>query len=302
MKKKVISLLLTAALVLNGSMNVLADGTGDVNEYGQAYLVTGADLNSEQYDTVMELLGVTEEELPDYVQLEVTNEEEHQYLDEYLPASVIGSKAFSSVKLVPQAEGSGLSITTYNINYCTISMYKNALITAGMEDAEVTVAGPFELSGTAALIGAVKAYADSQGEEVDEEALETATNEIVLTGELGEEVGDSEAVSNLMAYVKQVVVEQGLEDEDDIRAAVEEGAEKLDIELTPDQVDEVVALMSKISKLDIDPDTLKEQAKDIYDKLTDMGLDLGNVDTNGLMSAIKGFFQAIIDFFQGLFG
>ena len=143
MKKKVISLLLTAALVLNGSMNVLADGTGDVNEYGQAYLVTGADLNSEQYDTVMELLGVTEEELPDYVQLEVTNEEEHQYLDEYLPASVIGSKAFSSVKLVPQAEGSGLSITTYNINYCTISMYKNALITAGMEDAEVTVAGPF---------------------------------------------------------------------------------------------------------------------------------------------------------------
>ena len=148
----------------------------------------------------------------------------------------------------------------------------------------------------------MKAYADSQGEEVDEEALETATNEIVLTGELGEEVGDSEAVSNLMAYVKQVVVEQGLEDEDDIRAAVEEGAEKLDIELTPDQVDEVVALMSKISKLDIDPDTLKEQAKDIYDKLTDMGLDLGNVDTNGLMSAIKGFFQAIIDFFQGLFG
>ncbi|MGN0169878.1 MAG: DUF1002 domain-containing protein [Lachnospiraceae bacterium] len=300
--KRIVSLLLTAVLVLTGSMTVLADGTGNVNEYGQAYLVTGADLNNEQYNTVMDLLGVTQEELPDYVQLEVTNGEEHQYLDAYLPASVIGSRAFSSVKLIPQAEGSGLSITTYNINYCTVSMYKNALITAGMEDAEVTVAGPFELSGTAALIGAVKAYADSQGEEVDEEALETATNEIVLTGELGEEMGDAEAVSDLMAYVKQVVVEQGLEDEEDIRAAIEEGAEKLDLELTEEQVEEVAALMKKISKLDIDPDTLKEQAKDIYDKLTDMGFDIGDVDTDGLLAAIKGFFQAIIDFIKGLFG
>lgn len=300
--KRIVSLLLTAVLVLTGSMTVLADGTGNVNEYGQAYLVTGADLNNEQYNTVMDLLGVSQEELPDYVQLEVTNGEEHQYLDAYLPASVIGSRAFSSVKLIPQAEGSGLSITTYNINYCTVSMYKNALITAGMEDAEVTVAGPFELSGTAALIGAVKAYADSQGEEVDEEALETATNEIVLTGELGEEMGDAEAVSDLMAYVKQVVVEQGLEDEEDIRAAIEEGAEKLDLELTEEQVEEVAALMKKISKLDIDPDTLKEQAKDIYDKLTDMGFDIGDVDTDGLLAAIKGFFQAILDFLKSLFG
>lgn len=298
--KKIVAILLGITLLLGAPIMVQADGLS-TNENGQSYLVTGADLNKEQWNKVMELLDVTEEELPDYVQLQVTNAEEHQYLDDYLPASVIGSKAFSSVKLVPLEEGAGLNITTNNINYCTISMYKNALITAGLKDADVTIAGPFELSGTAALIGAVKAYADSKGEDVNEEALETATNELVLTGSLGEDVGDSEAASELIAYTKQLVVEKGLKDEEDIREAVLEGAEKLDMDLSEEQVDDIVNLMQKVSKLDIDADSLKEQAKDLYDKLSDLGFDFGDVDTDGIMDGIKNVFQAIINFFKNLF-
>lgn len=301
---KRITALLLSMIMLFQAMPVLAAGDKqeDVNKYGQAYVVFGADLNQEQKAKVMELLEVTEEELADYEILTVTNKEEHQYLDQYLGASVIGSKAFSSVKVVPKKKGSGLSITAKNINFCTVSMYQNALITAGLEDAEVYIAGPFELSGTAALIGAVKASADSKNESIDEEALETATNELVLTGELGEEIGDKDAIADLIAYVKQKVLEEGLDSEEEIREVIKEAAEKLGITLDEDEIQQIIDLMHKIQKLDIDVDALKEQAEAIYDRLTDLGLDLGNVDTAGIFDFFKNIINSIVDFFKNLFG
>ena len=301
---KRITALLLSMIMLFQAMPVLAAGDKqeDVNKYGQAYVVFGADLNQEQKAKVMELLEVTEEELADYEILTVTNKEEHQYLDQYLDASVIGSKAFSSVKVVPKKKGSGLSITAKNINFCTVSMYQNALITAGLEDAEVYIAGPFELSGTAALIGAVKASADSKNESIDEEALETATNELVLTGELGEEIGDKDAIADLIAYVKQKVLEEGLDSEEEIREVIKEAAEKLGITLDEDEIQQIIDLMHKIQKLDIDVDALKEQAEAIYDRLTDLGLDLGNVDTAGIFDFFKKIINSIVDFFKNLFG
>jgi len=41
------------------------------------------------------------------------------------------------------------------------------------------------------------------GESVGEEALETAVNEIVVTGDLGDVLGDSETASDIIAYIKQ---------------------------------------------------------------------------------------------------
>ncbi len=302
MKTRILAILTCITVLFTATLTVKADGTGeDVNAYGQAYLVFGADLSSDQFKTVCDLLEVSEDDLADFVQLEVTNKEEHEYLDAYLESSVIGSHAYSSLKMIPQAEGSGLNIETHNINYCTVAMYQNALITAGVSDAYVVIAGPFDISGTAALIGTVKAYADSQGEDLNEDALEAATNEIVLTGEIGEELGNTEDVAELIAYVKQKVVEEGLESDEEIKAVVLEGAKTIGLELTDSQVDQVVALMKKISKLDIDPEALAKQATDIYNKLKDMGIDLGSMDKEGLLAFIQKFIQQILDFLTGLF-
>ena len=46
-------------------------------------------------------------------------------------------------------EGSGMSVTTSNITWCTGEMYISALATAGITDARIVVAAPFEVSGTA---------------------------------------------------------------------------------------------------------------------------------------------------------
>ena len=62
----------------------------------------------------MNLLGVNPAELDSYKVIYVTNEQEHQYLDQYISADVIGTKALSSVLIRPAEEGAGLNVTTYN--------------------------------------------------------------------------------------------------------------------------------------------------------------------------------------------
>lgn len=255
------------------------------------YLSFGADLNSNEKSTVMKLLGVTSSELADYETVEVTNKEEHKYLDAYLDSSVIGTRALSSVKIEEADAGAGITVKTHNISFCTEEMYTNALVTAGISDAEVTVAGPFNISGTAALVGAMKAYGTMMGEEISSDNADAATNELVLTGELGESVGKDEA-AQLVALVKDKVLNDGLSSVEDIGEAIESAADELDLTLTAEQKEQLTKLMQKIGSLDLDVDSLKEQAQGVYDKLKDLDIDL---------EGAKGFFEKIGDFFMNLF-
>ena len=238
---------------------------------------------------------LTEEELANCTVLSITNEMEHAYLDAYLDASVIGSKSLSSVKLTKAAEGSGVKVTTQNINYCTTGMYRNALLTAGVQDAKVIVAAPSSISGTAALVGALKAYETYSGETVSEDAFSVATDELVLTGELMDEL-DSEQISDLIAYLKQQIAERGLDDPDKLSEVVRQASDEMDLKLTDEQVSQIVDLLLKLNKLDIDPGKLASQAKELYDKLDSLGIDL---DTEKVGNFITRFVSSIWDLIQG---
>lgn len=295
--KKITAVALVAAMVLGmpaAGMTVKADGVSDA-EPSDVYVSFGADLNDSEKSTVMDLMGITEEDLENYTVGEITNDEEHEYLGEYLDASVIGSRALSSVIVVIGEEGDGIDVETNNISYCTEGMYTNALITAGIENAEVIVAGPFEITGTAALVGAMKAYAELTGEEISAESMDTAVNELVVTSQMAEDLS-SEKIEDLIAYVKAEVVENGLDDEESIRKVIDEGATQLGITLTDDEINTIISLMKKISELDLDFESMKEQAGEIFDKLEEMGVD---------KEEAKNFFQKIIDaiteFFNELF-
>lgn len=296
MKKRILSLILAMTMLFASGI------TASAAEDDTPILALGANLSEEQKATVLNLLGVNPSELDSYKVIYVTNEQEHQYLDQYLGAGVIGTKALSSVLIRPAAEGAGLNVTTYNISYCTIDMYRNALITAGLKDADVYVAGPTNLSGTAALIGAVKGYEEMTGENVGEEALEAAVNEIVVTGDLGDILGDSEAASDIIAYIKQQIAEEHVESDEDIERIIRNAMKEFNIDLSDEQVQELIKLMNKISKLDLDVDALAKQAGELYEKLKGMGLDLDNIDTKQVGNFITRFFDAIVSFFNNLFG
>ena len=296
MKKRILSLILAMTMLFASGI------TASAAEDDTPILALGANLSEEQKATVLNLLGVNPAELDSYKVIYVTNEQEHQYLDQYLGAGVIGTKALSSVLIRPAAEGAGLNVTTYNISYCTIDMYRNPLITAGLKDADVYVAGPTNLSGTAALIGAVKGYEEMTGENVGEEALEAAVNEIVVTGDLGDILGDSEAASDIIAYIKQQIAEEHVESDEDIERIIRNAMKEFNIDLSDEQVQELIKLMNKISKLDLDVDALAKQAGELYEKLKGMGLDLDNVSTEQVGNFITRFFDAIVSFISNLFG
>ena len=298
LNKRKLALLMTGLMLVMSPVSVWADREDAKLE--KPYVSLGADLSAKDRAIVLKLLGVTEDDLKNYTVTTITNADEHKYLDSYLSKSVIGTRALSSVLVKGKTDGSGIKVTTYNITYCTTGMYQNALATAGIEDAEIVVAGPYNISGTAALVGAIKSYENMTGETVSQENVDTATNELVVTGKLAESVGDSDKAEQLVGAVKEQVVE-GSDNgkkltEEEIGNVVDQAAQEMDVQLSDEDRQEIVDLMDKIKGLDIDVDSLKEQAKDLYDKIDDLGLKL---DWN--QEKVQGFFSKIIEFFKNLF-
>lgn len=252
------------------------------------YLALGADLSSKEKQTVLELLGVSN--TSDYTLITVTNKEEHDYLGDYLSSKVIGSRALSSVTVKKTGGGSGVNVTTENITYCTEGMYKNALVTAGIKDAEVKVAGPFKISGTAALVGVMKSYEQMTGKKIPEKSKDAATDELITTGEVSESIGKEDA-EKLIVDVKQKVAEDNLKTPAEIGEAIDESAKDLEINLSDADRQKIQELMDKISDLNLNVDQLKEQAKDIYNKLND----------SGFFEKVKSWFSGFVDTIKGIF-
>ena len=266
------------------------------------FLSLGADLTKEQRKTVLSLLDVRENELSDYEVIEITNQDEHDYLDDYLSASVIGTKALSSVRVEKVGEEKGIRVETKNITYCTSGMYTNALTTAGVTDAEVVVAEPFGISGTAALVGAMKAYEKMTGETVSQENADAATNELVVTSDLASDIGNEKA-EELMALTKQRIADGDFDTVGEIQDVVKEASEELGVTLTDEQEQALVGVFDKINGLDLDVDKLKQQAEEVYGKLQQLGLDAEKA--SGILSKITQFFKDVADkiasFFKDLF-
>lgn len=271
------------------------------------YVSFGADLSASDKQTVESLLGVSDSELSSDTVITVTNADEHQYLDGQISSNLIGSKALSSCKVVEASDGAGINVTTKNITYCTPAMYENALATAGMKDATVTVAGPYNISGTAALVGAMKAYASMTGTTVNPSQVSAASNELATTGQVAKNTGEPEKTSELVAAVKSQVADQNLSGDTEIGNAVDSTAKELGLNLTADDRQRIIDLMKNLSKLDLNADNLAEQAKNVYQNAVNDGLDLSKygISTDELKNFVTNspnIFKTFIAWLKGIFG
>lgn len=290
---------ITALLLVLSMLTVAyADGT-EFDKKG--YIAMGADLTKQQQKMVVEQLGV--ENTDEYEVSYCTNEQEHEAFDKYLPQNVIGTRALSSILMVPAKEGDGITVTMHNITYCTKEMYQNALISAGVSDVDVTIAAPIPVSGTCALVGAMNAYATLTGVEIDEESADAATNELVTTGEVGDAIGDNDAAAEMMATLKQQVAESDKKlSEEELNDAVEKICVELKITLDDDLKREVVALLQKLQNTNLNAESLKTQASELYEKVSDTmsNMDLSMEQAQGflerLFQMVKDFFRSVTDF------
>lgn len=261
------------------------------------YLALGANLSDNQKKTVLSLMGIDPASLDKYDVMYVSNDEEHKYLGEYIPASEIGTRSLSSVVITKADKGAGLSISTYNIDYCTVGMYKNALTTAGISDANIIVAGPTSISGTAALVGIFKAYEQMSGDKIDEQIVDAAMDELVTTGELNQSIdADPETIEAMIADLKEQIANGALDNEEDIREAIKEAAKKYDINLSEENIEKILALLNKLKDLDLDWDAIADRASELADKL---GID---VTSQSFWDSILAFFDKLIDAIASIFG
>ena len=285
--KKIFSLLLALLLVAGMAVPAYAD----VN---QSRTVIGADLSDEQVASVYGMFGIRRGEA---IELKMTNAEERTYLEGYVDDSLIGTRSISCVYVELLPAGSGMSVTTSNINWCTGEMYISALATAGITDASIIVAAPFEVSGTAALSGVYKAYEDMTGKKLDDLAKLVSTQELTVTGELAAEIGAMDSTSIVNELKLMLDVTQTMSD-DEIRSEIREIASRYNVNLTNTQVEQLLSLCRSLEGLDAD--SLKARVEEVQgtlQKVSDAKTKVvGFVQgVKKVVDSVSGFFDKIKD-------
>jgi len=286
--KRIIPLLLTLLLVLGIPQTVSAQEESVVS--------LGANLTQEQRQQMLDLFKVNEDNIKI---IEVTNAEERSFLEGLVSDKKIGTRAISSAYVEILDDGKGIVVETHNIDWVTKEMYANAMVTAGLENARVIAAAPFSVSGTAALTGIMKAFEEATGETLSEEAKQAANEELVTTGELGEDIGQDKAAS-LVKEIKERIIGDKITDPKQIRDIILEVAGDLNINITQEHIDQLADLMDRISKLDLSVEKISGQLENISKSLDKVRETIN--ENKGLvqkiLDAIKGFFAWLADLFR----
>ncbi len=261
---------------------------------GEQRVTMGADLTTSERASVYSDFGIQEGSVKE---LTVTNAEERQYLEGIADESKIGNVALSCIYLTTKEEGNGLNINIKNIKWCTSDMYRNALQTAGIYDADIMVSAPHPVTGTAALTGIYKAYEDITGNKLKEDAKEASITELLITGELAEALG-SENATELVNELKKILDNTQNMTDDEVRAEIRRIAKELNVEVTDKQVEELLSLCRELEGLDNDQ---------LLARLQGMNGAMGALES--VSNAFKSFgdvvsdaFSKVGDFFNSLFG
>ena len=290
MKKiqKIIALLLVMAMV--APITAVFAEMITVPE-GSQRVALGVDNSINQINTIYDTFGLKR---GDVDEISITIDDEREYLAGKVDANRIGNQSFSSIYIKTVKAGSGLTIKLSNISWVTEATYRNALITLGIMDANISITAPFAVSGTAALTGVYKAYEDMTKTKISDTVKDVATEELVTTSELADDVG-SEAAATIVNELK--IESDKIKDmtNEEAEKEIVNIAEKNEIVLTEDQIASLLALARSFENIDFSK--VEASLKDIAQSLGAL-----TQNTEGFFGWISGVFEAIGDFFSNLFG
>lgn len=288
-KKRFLTLSLTAVLSLSSLGLVFADG---------ARVVTlGSNLTQAQKDTMLKYFGVNKDEV---VILEVNNQEERKYLQGVASEAQLGKKTYSCAYVEPTKSGSGINVKTANITWATPAMVATTLSTAGLTDADVVIAANFPVSGTGALTGIMKAFEDATGKLLEEDKKELASEELITTGDLGDDIGQDKA-TGIVNDVKTEIIKNNTKDTVQIAETINNVVNNYNVTLTDEQIAKLEGLMEKISKQDYDYSEMKNALESVSNVVNENLSAIGENVNTGFFDGIKNFFTGIGDWFKGLF-
>lgn len=288
-KKKASSLLVAITIVASSIVPSFADGTRVVT--------IGVNNTAEQRQKIFNYFGVKQDEVQ---VLEVNNQEEREYLGKVATEAQLGTKTYSCAYVEPTNSG-GINVKTANITWVTSSMVASTLSTAGMTNANCVIAATFPVSGTGALTGVMKAFEDASGQKLDEDKKELASEELITTGDLGDEIGQDKA-TGVVNDIKTEVIKNGTSDTTQIADIINNVTNNYNVTLTDAQVKQITDLMEKIAAQNYDYRSMKETLNNVShvvkDNLNEAGESVGN---SGILNSIGNLFSSIGDWLSNLF-
>ena len=256
MKKRsvIAALLCSLCLTVGGAVPAMADS---------ARVVTlGADLTQDQKDTMMRYFKTDASQVQI---LTITNQDEREHLGDYIPLEQIGTRTLSCAYVKPTQSG-GIKVRTANLNYVTGNMIANALSTAGVTNCEAVAACPYEVSGTGALTGVIMAYESASGQKLDSTKKDLATKEVVVTGDLAQQVGNDNA-TNIINQAKLQIIGDNIQNADEIYNIVNNIAVQNNVTLSQEEMETIVALLQEIAQQSYDIEQMKETLENIQQNL-----------------------------------
>lgn len=278
-KQKLSAIALSATMILSSLSIAFADGSKVVT--------IGADLNAQQKQMMLDYFGVSENEA---MIINVTNAEERKYLQGVATDAQLGRRTISCAYVEPTSGKDGINVKTANLTWVTSSMIASTLTTAGLTSANVIAAAPYAVSGTGALTGVIKAFEDASGEKLDETKKELANEELVTTGDLGDEIGQDKA-AGVVNDVKNEVIKEGTSDTTQIADIINNVTNNYNVTLTPEQIRALTSLMEKIGAQNYNYNDIKVTLENVKFNINENLSALGeNVDTVGLFEKIKHWF------------
>lgn len=285
----------------------LADEEKDDGKIDKKIVTYGANVDQQQKENTGKLLDADDS----YKEYMVNSQDVQKYTGKYY------ENIYSSASITPKKFGKGVDVkivTPDDITDVTETQYENAAISAGIKDADIKVGAVVNTLGYGALSGIYKAY-EEQGNQLNEEDVRNADQEMQDLSKISNEHKNDndkkysdDALNKTVADSKKDVADAKKDNqslnEDDVNKIVDDNLQKngLNNRLTDNEKNMVINIIlnAKDSEtLNKDPDSYKDQANQISDKL--------NKNVDQLKDKIndnkdtKSTWQKIKDWFSNLF-
>jgi len=281
--KIIISILVCISILISTPFKTKASSLEGKNTLT---LTLGENLTDEQCQLIFNYLQITEDSVNI---ITVTNEDERRYLEGIIDSSKIGTKTYSC-SLIQPTESGGIHVKTVNLTYVTCDMLRNALITSGINNCNIIAVSPIEVSGTGSLTGIFKAYEQVSGEELSEEKKELASQELVTTIDLANNIGQDNATT-LLSNLKESVIVNNTVDKDEIANIISKYISEHNIKITEEQKWQLVDFLLNISQQEYNIEEVKTAYNDIKQTVNDI---------KEAADKTKNIFQKIGEFFKDL--
>ncbi|MDZ4994486.1 DUF1002 domain-containing protein [Clostridium perfringens] len=265
-RNKLITTMILAGAISIGSFTTVFASTNEV-------VTLGANLNSSQKQEMFKEFGVN----PSDVKVITMNVKEIREQLGLPPISGdVKGNAYSSAFVKIEQDGYGIKVKTNNLTAVTPTMLSNALLTSGVNDADVIATSPFPVTGTSALAGVLQAFEKATGKNIPVENKEVARQELSITNNLanaknsdGQDIGQNGA-SAIVNQAKEEVIKEKPKNDKEVGEIVNNITNNYNIQLTPEQEQELVGLMANINSLGLDYSNLKGELDNMSNNIQEV--------------------------------